>query len=120
MNPIEWADLGGKIVMGNLVGFFIMVLVVWRLWKMMEATHAESKANLASCIAREAKCQEQIFTMAQAAIDQAGGRPHEARARAQTVIDHIAIASSTPIVTGPGPSIVASAVAAQPNPPPNV
>lgn len=101
----QMVDLGGKVVMGNLVGFFVMTVVLWRLWRMMEAHAARTATELAATRARELECQRQNFVLAQAVMDQSHARPHEARARAQTVVDSIAIASSTPIVTGPGPSI---------------
>lgn len=109
MTPADWFDTGSKVVMGNLVGFFVMALIALRLWRMMEVNIREVKANLASCLAREAEFQRQNFILAQAAVDQASGRRHEARARAQTVLDGIAIATVTPVVSGPGPTPEAAA-----------
>lgn len=98
-------DLGSKVVMGNLVGFFVMTLVLWRLWRMMEAHMNRTTSELAATRARETECQRQVFILAQATINQSNSQHHEARGRAQTVIDSIAISSATPIVTGPGPSL---------------
>lgn len=106
-------ELGGKVVMGNLVGFFIMSLVLWRLWRMMEASEKRTAAELAATRQREMECQRQVFVLAQAQINQSNSQHHEARGRAQTVIDSIAIASSTPITVGPGPSMDAVVQASQ-------
>jgi hypothetical protein len=117
MDPKDYVDVGGKIVMGNLVGFFVMVIVAWRLWRMMEAQATRTATELAATRAREMDCQKQVFVLAQAAINQSNSEPHEARGRAQTVIDSIAISSSTPIVIGPGPTTAAVVQAAQAPPP---
>lgn len=107
MNPNEAYELGSKVVFGNLVGFFVMVLVLWRLWRLMEAHIARTAIELTATKAREMECQKQVFILAQGMINQSHDQRHEARGRAQTVIDSIAISSSTPIVTGPGPSLEA-------------
>lgn len=81
-----------KIVNGNLVGFFIMAVVlvvmattIRTLWNefRVRMTHCEEQHD--ACVKQHNECLKRNAVMADALIDLAEGRGYEAKARAETV-----------------------------------
>lgn len=88
------ADTVGHVLNGNAAGFFVLLLcvlvlgaVVRTLWKDTKQNAAEMRRDLDDCRKNHANCEAHTRVLTQALLDYTQGRSHEAKARAETLLE---------------------------------